>query len=88
MTKRDENSVRIAISARLDSSDEQERYIAHILRNGCPVEASGYGKLKGKDLIRCALLVFGKQNDKNFPLNRPKKSIYDNAHEYVLERKP
>ncbi len=72
--KHDENSVKIALSARLDSTDAEDRYLANILRNGCPISDDGFAKLKGKDLVRFALLSIAKKYDNDFPLERAKTS--------------
>jgi hypothetical protein len=64
--KNDENSVRIAITARLDAADPEERYIAEKLRKGCPISDDGIAKLKGSDLLRYALLVVAKKYDPDF----------------------
>ena len=82
--KNDENSVRIAITARLDAADPEERYIAEKLRKGCPISDDGIAKLKGSDLLRYALLVVAKKYDPDFdkamrsehvPSDKSEKSI-------------
>lgn len=70
--KHDENSVRIAISARLDSPDAKERYLANMLRNGCSIDADGLAKLKGKDLAIFALFSTAKKYDSEFPFDKKK----------------
>jgi len=70
--KHDENSVRIAISARLDSPDAKERYLANMLRNGCSIDGDGFAKLKGKDLAIFALFSAAKKYDSEFPFDKAK----------------